>query len=57
MMSLSDDNNLLILLTLLTLHPDIFNMNNNYFDKMVSQIYYSELQPKKANTSNTIVHS
>ena len=35
---------------LLTLHPDI---NNVYFDNMVSQIYSSELQLYKANTSDT----
>ena len=32
---------------------DIFNINNVYFDKMVSQIYPSELQLNKANTSDT----
>ena len=32
---------------------DILNMNNVYFDKMVSQIYPSELQLNKANTSDT----
>ena len=32
---------------------DILNMNNFYFDKMVSQIYVSELQLNKANTSDT----
>ena len=30
-----------------------FNINNVYFDNMVSQIYPSELQLNKANTSNT----
>ena len=30
---------------------DILNMNNVYFDNMVSQIYPSELQLNKANTS------
>ena len=53
----------LILLTLLTLHPemdDILNIINFYFDNMVvyfdnmvSQIYPSELQLNKANTSDT----
>ena len=42
---------------LLTLHPDIWmiflNMNNVYFDNMVSQIYPSELYLNKANTSDT----
>ena len=32
---------------------DILNINNVYFDNMVSQIYPSELQLYKANTSNT----
>ena len=48
----------LILLTLLTLHPDnlddILNINNIYFDNMVSQIYPSEPQLNKANTFDTI---
>ena len=30
---------------------DILNIYNVYFDNMVSQIYPSELQPYKANTS------
>ena len=30
---------------------DILNMNNNYFDNIVSQIYPAELQLNKANTS------
>ena len=29
------------------------NLNNTYFDNMVSQIYLSELQRNKANTSET----
>ena len=40
----------------LTLHPDIWrylNINNVYFDIMVSQIYPSELQLNKAYTSDT----
>ena len=32
---------------------DILNINNVYFDNMVSQIYPSELQLNKANTTNT----
>ena len=32
---------------------DIFNINNVYFDNMVNQIYPSELQRHKANTSDT----
>ena len=32
---------------------DILNINNVYFDNMESQIYPSELQLNKANTSYT----
>ena len=32
---------------------DIFNINNLFFDNMVSQIYLSELQLNKPNTSDT----
>ena len=32
---------------------DILNINNVYFDNMVSQIYHSELQLNKANASDT----
>ena len=32
---------------------DILNINNVYFDNIVSQIYHSELQLNKANTSDT----
>ena len=32
---------------------NILNINNAYFDSMVSQIYPSELQLNKANTSDT----
>ena len=32
---------------------DILNINDVYFDNVVSQIYHSELQLNKANTSNT----
>ena len=35
---------------------DILNINNVYFDNMVSQIYPSELQLNKANTSETEAH-
>ena len=45
-----------MLLMRLTLYPDIwtmFNTNNVYFDNMVSQIYPSELQLNRANTSDT----
>ena len=34
---------------------DILNINTVYFDNMVSQIYPSELQLNKANTSDTEV--
>ena len=34
---------------------DILNINNVYFDTMVSQIYPSELQLNKANTYDTEV--
>ena len=34
---------------------DILNINNVYFDNMVSQIYSSTLQLNKANTSDTQV--
>ena len=34
---------------------DILNITNVYFDTMVSQIYPSELQLNKANTSDTEV--
>ena len=32
---------------------DILNINNVYFDNMLSQLYLSELQLNKANTSDT----
>ena len=35
---------------------DILNINNVYFDNLVSQIYPSELQLNKANTSDTVLH-
>ena len=34
---------------------DILNINNVYFDNMVSQLYPSELKLNKANTSDTEV--
>ena len=41
----------------LTLHPDIWtiflNVNNVYFDNLVSPLYPSELQLNKTNTSDT----
>ena len=46
-----------MLLMRLTLHPDIWtiflNINNIYFDNMVSHIYPLELKMNKANTSDT----
>ena len=46
-----------MLLMRLTIHPDksddILNINNVYFDNIVSQIYPSELQLNKANNSDT----
>ena len=35
-----------------TIFYDILNINNVYFDNMVSQIYPLELQLNKANTSD-----
>ena len=32
---------------------DILNIDNVYFDTMINQIYHSELQLNKANTSDT----
>ena len=56
MMSLTDDKQLMLLMRLYTTSrylDDILNINNVYFDNMVSQIYHSELQLNKANTSDT----
>ena len=56
MMSLSDDRQADIIYAFNTTSrylDDILNINNNYFDNMVSQIYHSELQINKANTSDT----
>ena len=56
MMSLSDDNQADVIDAFSTTSrylDDILNINNVYFDKMVSQIYPSERQLNKAYTSDT----
>ena len=56
MMSLSDDQQADVIYAFNTTSrysDDILNINNVYFDNMVSQIYPSELQLNKANTSDT----
>ena len=56
MMSLSDDKQADVIDAFNTKSrylDDILNINNVYFDNMVSQIYPSELQLNKANTSDT----
>ena len=56
MMSLSDDKQTDIndaFNTTSRFLDDILNINNVYFDNMVSQVYHSELQPNKAYTSDT----
>ena len=56
MMSLSDDKQADIIDAFNTTSrylDDILNINNVYFDNMVRQIYPSELQLNKANTSDT----
>ena len=56
MMSLSDDKQADVIDAFNTTSrylDDILNNNNVYFDNMVSQIYPSELQLNKANTSDT----
>ena len=56
MMSLSDDKQADVIDAFNTTPrylDDILNINNVYFDNMVSQIYPSELQLNKANTSDT----
>ena len=56
MMALSDDNKDDIVDALNTTSKyldDEFNINNVFFDNMVSQIYPSKLQLNKANTSDT----
>ena len=56
MMSLSDDKQADVIDAFNTTSrylDDISNINNVYFDNMVCQIYPSELQLNKANTSDT----
>ena len=56
MMSLSDDKQADVIDAFNTTSrylDDILNINNVYFDNMVSQIHPSELQLNKANTSDT----
>ena len=56
MMSLSDDKQADVIDAFNTTSrylDDILNITNVYFDNMVSQIYPSELQLNKANTSDT----
>ena len=56
MMSLSNDHQADVIDAFSTTSrylDDILNINNVYFDKMVSQIYPSELQLNKANTFDT----
>ena len=56
MMSLSDDQQADVIDAFNTTSrylDDILNIYNVSFDNMVSQIYPSELQPHKANTSDT----
>ena len=56
MMSLSDDTQAYVIAAFNTTSrylDDILNINNFYFDNMVSQIYPSELQFNKTNTSDT----
>ena len=56
MMSLSDDKQADVIDAFNTASrylDDILNINNDYFDNMVSQIYPSELQLNKVNTSDT----
>ena len=56
MMSLSDDKQADVIDAFNTTSrylDDILNIDNIYFDNMISQIYPSELQLNKANTSDT----
>ena len=56
MMSLSDDKQADVIDAFNTTSrylDDILNINNVYFDNMVSQMYPSELQLNKANASDT----
>ena len=58
MMSLSDDKQAGVIDAFNTTSrylDDILNIINVYFDNMVKQIYPTELQLNKANTSNTLV--
>ena len=58
MMSLSDDNQAGVINAFNTTSrylDDILNINNVNFDNMISQIYPSELQLNKVNTSDTEV--
>ena len=55
-MSLSDDNQADVIDAFNTTSrylEHILNINNVYFDNMVSQIYPSDFQLNKANTSDT----
>ena len=59
MMSLSDDKQADVIDAFNTTSrylDDILNINNVYFENMVSQIYPSELQLNKANASDTEAH-
>ena len=56
MMSLSDDKQADVIDAFNTTSrylDNILNINDVYFDKMVNQLYMSELQLNKANTSDT----
>ena len=56
MMSLSDDKQADVIDAFNSTHrysDNILNINNVYFDNMVSQIYPLELQLNKANTPDT----
>ena len=55
MMSLSDNKQVDVIDAFNTTSryfDDILNINNVYFDNMVSQIYHSELKLNKASTSD-----
>ena len=57
MMSLSDDTQADVIDAFNAISrylDDILNINNVYFDSMVSQIYPLELQFNNANTSDTV---
>ena len=56
MMSLSDDKQAEVIDAFNTIYrylDEIINKNNVYFERMVSQIYPSDLQLNKVNASNT----